>query len=160
MALTLVIANRNYSSCSMRPWVLLRQFAIPFNEVMLKFGSDKWARDIARYSPSQLVPVLWDGAPGEAQSTCIWDTLAIVEYVAEYAAERFPDLARGPQGARPRALDRRRDALGISPSARRDADEHPQSASRQGPDTRSRERHYAYRNNLARNEARVCRQQR
>ena len=90
---TLVIANRNYSSWSMRPWVLLRELGIEFDEVQLKFESDAWRREIARWSPTGLVPVLMlDGEP-------IWDSLAIVEVVAE----RFPGARVWPRDARARA---------------------------------------------------------
>ncbi|MEO8102454.1 MAG: glutathione S-transferase [Betaproteobacteria bacterium] len=99
---TLVIGNKNYSSWSMRPWVLLKQFAIPFEEVMLKFHSAEWDAHIARLSPSRLVPVLWDGVPGNEASTCIWDTLAIAEYVAE----RMPGLPIWPRDRRARARAR------------------------------------------------------
>jgi len=102
MPFTLVIANRNYSSWSMRPWVLLRQFGIPFDEVLLKFHSPEWAANIDRLSPSHLVPVLWDGAAGEPASTCIWDSLAIAEYVAE----AFPALPIWPADRRARARAR------------------------------------------------------
>ncbi len=100
-ALTLVIGNRNYSSWSMRPWLLLRQMGIPFKEEMLKFHSADWAQRIGRLSPSNLVPALWDGEPGEAGSLCVWDTLAIIEYIAE----QFPQLPVWPadRAARARA---------------------------------------------------------
>ena len=75
--LTLVIANKNYSSWSMRPWVLLRGRGISFQERMLKFGSQEWRDQIAKLSPSGLVPVLWEGEPGAGFAT--WDTLAIAE---------------------------------------------------------------------------------
>jgi glutathione S-transferase len=77
-ALTLVIGNKNYSSWSMRPWVLMRQLGIPFEEVKLRFHSEEWTREIGGLSPSGLVPVLRRG--GQA----IWDTLAIVETLAEW----------------------------------------------------------------------------
>jgi glutathione S-transferase len=80
--LTLVIGNKNYSSWSMRPWVLLRELRIPFDEVKLRFHSDEWTREIARWSPSGLVPVLWKG------DQAVWDTLAIMESVAEWYPER------------------------------------------------------------------------
>jgi len=80
-ALTLVIANKNYSSWSMRPWVLLRGRGIPFRERMLKFESREWSDQIARFSPSGLVPVLWEGEPGAGFAT--WDTLAIAERLHE-----------------------------------------------------------------------------
>ena len=76
-SLTLVIANKNYSSWSMRPWVLLRGRGIPFQERMLKFESQEWRDQIANLSPSGLVPVLWEGEPGAGFAT--WDTLAIAE---------------------------------------------------------------------------------
>lgn len=101
-ALTLVIANKNYSSWSMRPWVLLTQFGIPFDEVLLKFHSPEWDTHIERLSPSRLVPVLWDGKPGEASAVCIWDTLAIAEYIAE----RFADKAIWPRDIKARARAR------------------------------------------------------
>ena len=93
---TLVIANKNYSSWSMRPWVLLRSLGIDFEEVQLKFDSDAWRENIARRSPSGLVPVLWlDGEP-------VWDSLAIVETVAE----RFPEKTVWPRDPRARMVAR------------------------------------------------------
>lgn len=100
--LTLVIGNKNYSSWSMRPWVLLRQLDIPFEEVMLKFHSDEWAARIAVLSPSGLVPVLWQGAPGGAGSIAVWDTVAIIESLAEW----FPQRAIWPREAAARAMAR------------------------------------------------------
>ena len=76
--LTLVIGNKNYSSWSMRPWVLMRELGIPFEEVKLRFHSPEWERQIARRSPSGLVPVLWRG------EQAVWDTLAIVEALHEW----------------------------------------------------------------------------
>ena len=76
----LVIGNKNYSSWSMRPWVLLRQAQIPFEEVQLKFDeSDGGLRvaGIEKFSAAGKVPVLMiDGEP-------VWDSLAIAETVAE-----------------------------------------------------------------------------
>ena len=93
---TLVIANKNYSSWSMRPWVLLRTLGIEFDEVQLKFGSDAHRDGIARWSPTGLVPVLWlDGEP-------VWDTFAIAETVAE----RWPERQAWPTDARARAVAR------------------------------------------------------
>jgi glutathione S-transferase len=80
-ALTLVIANKNYSSWSMRPWTLLRGREIPFEERMVKFESQDWKDHIATLSPSGLVPVLWEGEPGKGFAT--WDTLAIAERLNE-----------------------------------------------------------------------------
>ena len=53
--LTLVVGNKNYSSWSMRPWVLLRQAGIPFEEVKLRFNSDEWNAHIERWSPSRQI---------------------------------------------------------------------------------------------------------
>jgi glutathione S-transferase len=80
-ALTLVIANKNYSSWSLRPWTLLRGREIPFEERMVKFESQDWKDHIATLSPSGLVPVLWEGEPGKGFAT--WDTLAIAERLHE-----------------------------------------------------------------------------
>jgi glutathione S-transferase len=82
-ALRLVIANKNYSSWSMRPWVLLTQAGIPFTEVQLYFNDAGKVGDIADLSPSGLVPVLWvDGEP-------VWDSLAICETVAELYPQKL-----------------------------------------------------------------------
>jgi glutathione S-transferase len=101
-SLTLVIANKNYSSWSMRPWVLLRGRDIPFQERMLKFESPQWRAHIAPLSPSGLVPVLWEGEPSAGFAT--WDTLAI----AERLHELFPD--RGIWPADPQSRSRARSA--------------------------------------------------
>jgi len=69
----LFIANKNYSSWSLRPWILMRQLRIPFEERLFSFGSASF-RD---FSPSGRVPCLRDG------KTVVWDSLAIVEYLAE-----------------------------------------------------------------------------
>ena len=82
-ALTLVIANKNYSSWSMRPWVALRGCGVDFTEKLLKFHSAAWDQHIGSYSPSRLVPVLWEGTPGAGFAT--WDTLSIIERAYELA---------------------------------------------------------------------------
>ncbi len=85
--LRLVIANKNYSSWSMRPWVLLTQAGIAFQEVQLKFNDDVSVRGIEGLSPTGKVPVLWlDDEP-------VWDSLAIMETVAE----RHPEKHLWPQ---------------------------------------------------------------
>src|SRR5918994_6518956 len=82
MKLQLVIGNKNYSSWSMRPWVLLRQAAIPFDEVQLKFAQDIKVIGIEKYSAAGKVPVLMiDGEP-------VWDSLAIAETIAEMHPEK------------------------------------------------------------------------
>lgn len=100
--LKLYIGNKNYSSWSMRPWVLLKQAGIPFEEVMVRFGTDTFApnssfkQTVLAVSPGGRVPVLVD------DGFSIWDTLAI----AEYLAENFPDRQLWPQGAKARARAR------------------------------------------------------
>ncbi len=96
MKLELVIGNKNYSSWSMRPWVLLRQAEIPFQEVQLKFAQDVSVIGVEKYSPTRKVPVLLvDGEP-------VWDTLAI----CETAAELFPKKQLWPADERARRVAR------------------------------------------------------
>lgn len=94
----LYIGNKNYSSWSMRPWVLMREFDIAFDEVMVPFdaldASSKFKQTVATVSPAGRVPVLVDDA-GHA----VWDTLAI----AETLAERWPHLGLWPADATQRA---------------------------------------------------------
>lgn len=74
---TLYIANKNYSSWSLRPWVLLRALGIPFEERLEPFSGATTAERFRHFSPTGKVPCLHDGA------TRVWDSLAIVEYLAE-----------------------------------------------------------------------------
>jgi glutathione S-transferase len=67
---TLYIANKNYSSWSLRPWVLMRELGIPFDEKLVPFGD---AQTFRAFSPTGRVPCLVDG------TTVVWDSLAIVE---------------------------------------------------------------------------------
>ena len=98
--LKLYIGNKNYSSWSMRPWVLLKQAGIPFEEVKVRFdsfdASSSFKAQISRVNPAGKVPVLDD------DGFAVWDTLAIAEYVAE----RFPDKQLWPQGVQARARAR------------------------------------------------------
>ena len=80
--LTLVIGNKNYSSWSMRPWVAMTAFNIPFKEVRIALSRDDTATLIAKYSSSGRVPVLLAG------ENTIWDSLAICEYLAEQFREK------------------------------------------------------------------------
>lgn len=77
MDLVLVIGNKNYSSWSLRPWLLMSYFDLPFNEVKLPLDTPEFFRRIAEYSPVAKVPVLRDG------DETIWDSLAICEVVNE-----------------------------------------------------------------------------
>ena len=93
---TLVIGNRNYSSWSMRAWVLMRELGIEFEERVLPLFTESFAREIVKYSPARRVPVLLVG------EFAIWETLAI----AEYLAEAFPDRGVWPTDAFERARAR------------------------------------------------------
>ena len=75
--LTLVIGNKNYSSWSLRPWMVLRTFGVPFDEVMLQLDTPEFQAEIARWAPNRRVPALHDDA------LVIWDSLAICEYLNE-----------------------------------------------------------------------------
>lgn len=98
--LKLVIGNKNYSSWSMRPWVLLRQAGIEFEEVKVRFDSfapdSAFKRALARLKVAGKVPVLLDG------DLAIWDTLSI----AEYLAEAFPEKQLWPADRKARARAR------------------------------------------------------
>ena len=90
----LYIANKNYSSWSLRPWVLLKTLEIPFNEHLMPFegGFGESLATFKRFSPSGLVPCLVD----REHEVAVWDSLAIVEYVAE----AHPDVWPQPLAAR------------------------------------------------------------
>ena len=77
----LFIANKNYSSWSLRPWVLMRQFEIPFEEKLVPFGGPD---DFHSFSPTGKVPCLID------DQTVVWDSLAIIEYLAEHHPGIWP----------------------------------------------------------------------
>jgi glutathione S-transferase len=131
----LVIGNKNYSSWSMRPWVLLRQAQIPFEEVQLKFDDDTRVIGIEKYSPAGKVPVLLiDGEP-------VWDTLAICETVAEMHPEKhlWPETVEARRMARsicaemhsgfqalrnamPMNIRSRHPGKGMTPESRKDID--------------------------------------
>ncbi|MES3025060.1 MAG: glutathione S-transferase family protein [Pseudomonadota bacterium] len=94
--LTLVIGNKNYSSWSMRPWVALSAFGIPFQEVRVLLDQPDTAARIAEFSAAGRVPVLIAG------EITVWDSLAI----CEYAAEQFPEKHMWPQDVAARAMAR------------------------------------------------------
>jgi len=97
--LRLVIGNRNYSSWSLRPWILMRHAGLEFEEVVIPLSTEKGARMMAELCPAGKVPVLNDGP------LVLWDSLAICEYIADKA-----------QGATlwPEAVERRAEARAIS----------------------------------------------
>jgi glutathione S-transferase len=100
--LTLYIGNKNYSSWSMRPWVLMKQADIPFTEEKVRFDAfdagpeTNFKRTVLKVNPAGRVPVLVD------DGFCIWDTLAICEYLAE----KFPDRHLWPRDVQARARAR------------------------------------------------------
>jgi glutathione S-transferase len=94
MALKLVIGNKNYSSWSMRPWLALRANNIDFEEIFIPlYTGEADKQRILSFTHSGKVPVLIDG------DVTIWDSLAIIEYVAE----RFPEARLWPEDRARRA---------------------------------------------------------
>ena len=102
--LKLYIGNKNYSSWSMRPWVLLTQAGIPFEEVMVRFDSfdaqSQFKKTMSAVSPTGKVPALVDTSVDDGLK--IWDTLAI----AAYLAETFPEKNLLPKDKAARATAR------------------------------------------------------
>ncbi len=94
-ALKLAIGNKNYSSWSMRPWLALRASDIPFEETLIPLYTDNPAdkNRILAFSRAGKVPVLVDG------DITVWDSLAIIEYLAE----RFPEKKLWPDDRAARA---------------------------------------------------------
>ena len=92
MPLQLYIGNKNYSSWSMRPWVLMRHAGFDFTEVMVRFDAfesgSKFKTTIGRLSPVGKVPVLVD------DDVVIWDSMAIAEYLAEKDFRSFEEPYR------------------------------------------------------------------
>lgn len=80
--LTLVIGDKNLSSWSMRPWLVLKQSGLPFKEVNVPLDRPETGQQISRHSPSGKVPVLWHG------KLKVWDSLAICEYIHELVPEK------------------------------------------------------------------------
>lgn len=92
----LLIGNRNYSTWSLRPWLVLRHFDIPFEDEVLQLQGEGWRETLVRRSPTGKVPVLEDG------DLTVVETIAIIEYLAD----RFPDRAIWPADIGQRALAR------------------------------------------------------
>jgi len=80
--LTLVIGTRNYSSWSLRPWLLMRHLGIEFTEQVMHFDTDDFRREVPRLSPTGRVPVLLHG------DLRVWESIAICEYASELASGR------------------------------------------------------------------------
>jgi glutathione S-transferase len=94
--MTLVIANKAYSSWSLRPWILMRHFNIAFDEIVIPLGREESRAEILLHSPSGKCPALRDGG------VSVWESLAIIEYLAE----RHPDSAIWPRATEARAQAR------------------------------------------------------
>jgi glutathione S-transferase len=94
--LKLLIGNRNYSSWSLRPWLVLKHFDVPFEDEVLQLQGEGFRDVLAQRSPTAKVPVLQDG------DLVIVETIAIIEYLAD----RFPEKAIWPADIGQRALAR------------------------------------------------------
>jgi glutathione S-transferase len=94
--LTLYIGNKNYSSWSFRPWIAITAAGIPFEEVLVPFDNAAGNPHFRAFSPTGQVPVLQHGA------TRVWQSLAIIEYVAEL----FPEADLWPKARDKRAVAR------------------------------------------------------
>jgi glutathione S-transferase len=93
MALTLIIGNKNYSSWSLRPWIAMKIAGIPFEETVISLDAPDFKARVGAVSGSGKVPVLVDG------DVRVWESLAILEYLAE----KFPDAGLWPRDAAARA---------------------------------------------------------
>ncbi len=92
----LIIGNKNYSSWSLRPYMALKQTGIDFDEKLIRFGEPQFSKAVRRYSKAGLVPVLIH------QDKVIWDSLAILEYIAE----TWPAKQLWPKNPTARAMAR------------------------------------------------------
>lgn len=93
-SLVLVIGNKNYSSWSLRPWLLLKQLGVQFAEIKINLYTGDYREQILRHSPAGRVPVLIDGP------ITVWESLAICEYVAEKWPNAWPADAHSRAHAR------------------------------------------------------------
>lgn len=91
---TLYIANKNYSSWSLRPWILMRARSIHFDEKLFQFETGSSWDSFRKFSPSGKVPCLVDG------ENVVWDSLAIAEYLAEHHPGVWPSDASARTFAR------------------------------------------------------------
>ena len=94
--LTIYLGNRNYSSWSLRPWLVLKRTTVAFDEVVIPLYQSGSRETILKYSPSGRLPALRHGA------VTVWDSLAICEYLAE----SFPNFALWPTEPAARAMAR------------------------------------------------------
>ena len=96
MALKLIIGNKNYSSWSMRPWIAMKVAGIPFDEEVISLNAADFKARVGAISGTGKVPALVDGA------VHVWESLAILEYLAE----KFPDAGLWPADPQARARAR------------------------------------------------------
>lgn len=92
----LVIGNKRYSSWSLRPWVLMKHFDIPFEEKLIALDQPDTEKNILKYSPSKKVPALVDA------DITVWESMAIMEYLNE----KYPQKQMWPADTKKRALAR------------------------------------------------------
>ena len=93
MPLKLIVANKAYSSWSLRPWIMLAHFKIPFEELVIAMDRPETRANMLKYAPTGKCPSLRDG------KIAVWESLAIIEYIAE----AYPDKAIWPKGRAARA---------------------------------------------------------
>jgi glutathione S-transferase len=96
VTLKLIVANKAYSSWSLRPWILLAHFKIPFEEVVIPMDQPDTRAKMLEYAPTGKCPSLHDG------KIAVWESLAIIDYLAE----AFPEKAIWPKGKAARAVAR------------------------------------------------------
>lgn len=96
----LLIGNKVHSSWSLRPWILMTHFGIPFEEILIPFGptfdDPAWKAQVRAHNPQEKVPALVDG------DVTVWESLAIMEYLAD----KYPDKNIWPRDMKARALAR------------------------------------------------------
>ncbi len=104
--LTIYLGNKNYSSWSLRPWLVLKRTTVAFDEVVIPLYQPGSRETVLKYSPSGRVPALRHG------DVTVWESLAICEYLAE-SFPNFRAVAERPGGACAGARGQRRDARGV-----------------------------------------------
>jgi len=92
--LTLVIGNKNYSSWSLRAWLFMKHVGVEFQEILVALNTVDTRDQLDRYGPSGRVPVLRQG------KLCVWDSLAICEYVEELSGKGWPQAREARAVAR------------------------------------------------------------
>ncbi|MBD2746403.1 glutathione S-transferase family protein [Microvirga sp. BT688] len=105
---TLVIANKCYSSWSLRPWLLMKQLGIPFDEITIPLDLPETKENVLKHSPAGKVPVLIDG------DLTVWESIAIMEYVGDvYGAPVWPEDRKARAMARSVAAEMHAGFMGL-----------------------------------------------